>query len=39
VAFVDMPFSFLMQNVIEIGQSVDELLPKNDFQYGGRPPS
>jgi len=31
-----MPFSFLVRNFAEIGQSVDELWPKNDFQDGGR---
>jgi len=31
-----MPFCFLTQNVAEIGQSVDELWPKSDFQDGGR---
>jgi len=31
-----MPFCFLVQNFAEIGQSVDELWPKSDFQDGGR---
>jgi len=30
-----MPFYFLVQNFAEIGQSIDELWPKNDFQDGG----
>jgi len=38
VAFVGMPFGFLIQNLAEIGQSV-ELWPKSDFQDGGGPPS
>jgi len=33
VAFVDLPFCFLIQNFAEIGQSVDELWPKNRFQF------
>jgi len=36
VASVGMPFCFRKQNFAEIGQSVDELWPKNDFQDGGR---
>ena len=36
VALVDMPFCFLIQNFAEIGQSVDELWPKIDFQDGSR---
>jgi len=28
VAFIGMPFCFLVQNFAEIGQSVDELWPK-----------
>jgi len=37
VAFVGMPFWFLVQNFAEIGQSVNELWPKkSDFQNGGR---
>jgi len=28
-----------MRNFNEIGQSAAGLWPKNDFQYGGRPPS
>jgi len=36
VAFVGMPFCFLVQNLAEIRKSVDELWPKNDFQDGGR---
>ena len=31
LALVDMPFCFLIQNVAEIGQSVDELWPKKWF--------
>ena len=31
LAFVDMPFCFLVQNFAEIGQSVDELWPKKRF--------
>jgi len=31
-----MPFCFLVQNVAEIEQSVNELWSKNDFQDGGR---
>jgi len=31
-----MPFSFLIQNFAEIGQLVDELCEKSDFQDGGR---
>jgi len=34
VAFVGMPFCFLMQNFADIGQSVNELWPKSDFQDG-----
>jgi len=29
VALIDIPFCFLVQNFAEIGQSVDELWPKN----------
>jgi len=36
VALVDMAFCLLIQNFAEIGQSVDELWPKSDFQDGGR---
>ena len=36
VSLVDMPFCFLIQNFAAMGQSVDELWPKNDFQDGGR---
>jgi len=36
IALVDLPFCFLMQNFAEIGQSVDDLWPKSDFQDGGR---
>ena len=32
VAFVGMPFCFLVQNFSEIRQSDDELWPKNNFQ-------
>jgi len=32
VAYVDMPFCFFVQNIAEIGKSVDELWPKSDFQ-------
>jgi len=35
-ARIDMPFCFLVQNFAKIGQSVDELWPKTDFQDGGR---
>jgi len=35
VALVDLLFCFLIQNVAEIGQSVNGLWPKNDFQDGG----
>jgi len=28
-----------MENFAEIGQSAADLLPLNDFQYGGRLPS
>jgi len=34
-----MPFGFLVQTFAEIGQSVDELWPKRDFQDGGRRPA
>ena len=30
-ARIDMPFCFLIQNFAEIGQSIDELWPKNRF--------
>jgi len=30
-----MLLCFLLQNFAEIGRSVDELWPKNDFQDGG----
>jgi len=36
VALVDLPFCFLMQNLAEIGQLVDKLWPKIDFQDGNR---
>ena len=36
VALVSMPFCFLVQNFAEIGQSVDDLWPKSDFQDGDR---
>jgi len=29
---------FCTQNLTETSQSATELRPKNDFQYGGRPP-
>jgi len=34
VALVDMPYCFLIQNLAEIGQSIDELWPKKRFQDG-----
>ena len=37
VAFAGMPFRFLIQNFAEIGQSVDELWPKERFSRW-RPP-
>jgi len=36
VAFVGMPFCFLLQKFAEIGQPFNELWPKSDFQDGGR---
>jgi len=38
VAFVSIAFCFLVQNFVDIGQSVNELLlwPKSDFPDGGR---
>jgi len=36
MAFVGMPFCFLVQNFAEIRKSVDELWPKSDVQDGGR---
>ena len=41
VAFVGMPFCFLIQNIAdaEIGQSVDELWPKKRFLRWQRLPS
>ena len=36
IALVDLPFSFVIQNFAEIGQLVDDLWPKSDFQDGGR---
>jgi len=38
-ARIDMPFCFLIQNFAEIGQSVDELWPKNRFLRWRPPPS
>jgi len=35
VTFAGMPFRFRVQNFAEIGQSVDELSSKSDFQDGG----
>jgi len=39
VAFVDMPFSFLVQNFAKIGQPVDELWPEKRFLRWRPPPS
>jgi len=39
VAFVGMPFCFLIQNFAEIGQSIDELWPKKRFSRWRSPPS
>jgi len=39
VAFVGMPFCFLVQNFAEIIQSVDELWPKKRFSRWRLPPS
>jgi len=36
VALVDLLFCLLIQNFAEIGQSVDDLWPKSDFQDGDR---
>ena len=36
VAVADIPFCFLIQNFADIGQSVDELWQKSDFQDGVR---
>jgi len=36
VAFVGIPFCFLVQNFAETRKSVDELWPKSGFQDGGR---
>jgi len=36
MAVVGMPFCFLVQNFADIGQSINELWPKSDFQDGGR---
>ena len=39
VAFVSMPFCFLVQNFAEIGQLVDDLWPKKRFSRWRPPPS
>ena len=39
VALVDIPLCFLIQNLAEIGQSVDELWPKKRFSRWRPPPS
>jgi len=39
IALADIPFCFLVQNFAEIGQSVDELWPKNRFSRWRPPPS
>jgi len=39
VARIDMPFCFLVQNLAEIGQSIDELWPKKRFSRWRPPPS
>jgi len=39
VTFFGMPFCFILQRIAEIGRCLAELISKNDFQDGGRPPS